>query len=51
MGKIKNYDIVCPSCQGLGYIDNPCRVSSSSQVTCPACKGTKTVLVSEVINE
>jgi len=47
MKKIRNYTIVCPSCSGAGYIDNPVRVSSFATIVCPACQGNKTVLVTE----
>ena len=39
------YPIVCPSCQGRGWISNPVQVSNSSQIQCPACNGSKTVIV------
>ena len=45
--KIRNYTIVCPSCRGSGYIDNPSKVSSSATIVCPACNGSKVVLVAE----
>ena len=44
---VRNYTIVCPSCRGAGWIDNPVKVSSSATITCPACNGNKTVLVAE----
>jgi len=44
---IRTYNIVCPSCQGLGYVENPAPVTSTAQIVCPACNGTKVVLVTE----
>jgi len=44
---MRRYPIVCPSCRGRGLIDNPEPVSSASTITCPACKGTKIVMVDE----
>jgi DnaJ-class molecular chaperone len=45
--KVRNYVIVCPSCKGAGYIDNPHKVSSQATIVCLACYGSKTVLVTE----
>ena len=45
---MKTYDIVCPSCNGYGNI-NDCRgISSSATRTCPACNGSGKVSVTEV---
>ena len=41
----EKYLIVCPSCGGLGAINNPQSVTSTAQITCPACLGSKTVYV------
>ena len=46
-GCMKTYKIVCPSCKGLGYIDEPRQISSSSKTVCPACSGSKTVMCAE----
>jgi len=43
----RQYPIVCPSCNGSGWINNPTPVSSSTQVICPACNGSKTVIATE----
>ncbi len=51
MKTIKSYTIVCPSCNGLGWIDNPALVSSSAQIVCPACNGSKTVIATETQND
>jgi Zn finger protein HypA/HybF involved in hydrogenase expression len=49
--KTISYRIVCPSCQGLGYIRNPgfnaSITASGLTVICPACEGTKVVIVTE----
>jgi DnaJ-class molecular chaperone len=48
---MKQYKIVCPSCQGSGSIRNPDfnpnLTSSTLSVVCPACEGTKVVIVTE----
>ena len=44
---IRTYNIVCPSCNGLGYIDDPRPVTSTAQIVCPACNGSKVVVVTE----
>lgn len=47
---IRNYTIVCPSCNGLGRIANPQTGYTEiirTEIICPACNGTKTVMVSE----
>ena len=41
----EKYLIVCPSCGGLGAINNPQPVTSTAQIICPACQGSKTVFV------
>lgn len=43
----RNYIIVCPSCKGLGYIENPLLVCTETTIRCSACKGQKTVMVEE----
>ena len=48
---MKNYIIVCPSCGGKGWISNPENISSSTSIVCPACKGSKTVMVTEADKE
>jgi len=44
---MKTYLIVCPSCKGRGYINNPQPVSSSTQIVCPACNGSKIVIYND----
>jgi len=43
----RTYTIVCLSCNGAGYIDNPGRVSSSPTIVCPVCNGSRITTVSE----
>ena len=48
----KTYPIVCPSCRGMGYINNPELVTSVATIICPACNGSKVVtVIEEVENE
>ena len=44
---MKTYQIVCPSCDGYGYINETNGMSSNTQRVCPACNGSKTVMVCE----
>jgi DnaJ-class molecular chaperone len=44
---MKEYTIVCPSCDGYGYIPETQAVSSSATRVCPACNGGKTVVVTQ----
>ena len=44
---MKKYIIVCPSCNGYGYISETIGLSSSSTRVCPACNGSKTAVVEE----
>lgn len=46
-GAVRTYSTVCPSCSGSGWIDNPIRVSSSTQIVCLACNGSKVITVTE----
>lgn len=49
---IRTYYIVCPSCQGRGYIPNPENgLITVATITCPACDGNKKVLVTEQSND
>ncbi len=43
----KIYPVVCPSCGGKGWIGNPMPMSASTTIPCPACKGSKVVMVTE----
>jgi len=43
------YSIVCPSCGGSGWINSPRPVSASATEVCPACKGNKTTIVTEIV--
>ena len=43
---MKQYFIVCPSCQGTSRISN-CGCTSNSSCTCPACGGSGKVLCTE----
>lgn len=45
---MRKYIIVCPSCNGLGEIENPNPISSQLYIACPACNGNKVV---EVIDD
>lgn len=45
----RSYPMVCQSCHGSGYINNPEPVSTVLHVTCPACNGNKTVVVTETV--
>jgi len=42
--EIRTRIIVCPSCGGKGYINNPENMASSTTVVCPACNGSKTII-------
>ena len=49
---IRTYIIICPSCNGRGHIPNPeIGITTVVTVVCPACKGSKTVIVTEQTNE
>ena len=43
----RTYIIVCPSCNGSGFIPTTRAVSSSAEEICPACNGSKTVVATE----
>ena len=43
----RTYPIVCPSCNGTGYINKTTGVSSATQEICPACNGQKVVICTE----
>ena len=43
----RHYPIICSSCGGKGWINNPLPTSSTVGITCPACKGNKIVEVRE----
>ena len=47
---MRSYNIVCPSCQGKGWIDVPEKLSNVTQIQCPACKGSTVVVVHETSN-
>ncbi len=48
----RTYKIICPSCNGRGYIPNPeCGITTLVSIVCPACNGSKTVIVTEQTNE
>ena len=44
---MRTYPIICPSCAGTGIVNQTGGSSSSSQRTCPACNGNKTVMCNE----
>ncbi len=44
---MKNYPIVCPSCNGTGYISETAGLTSNTQKACPACQGTGVVICHE----
>ena len=44
---IRRYEIVCPSCQGRGFIQSPNPIDSNTVITFPACGGKKTIIVEE----
>jgi DnaJ-class molecular chaperone len=48
--KTRQYPIICPSCGGSGLIPTQ---GTSADVTqmCPACKGEKTVICTETIDD
>jgi len=43
----RQYQIVCPSCNGNGYIPEQSGMSTNGTKVCPACNGTKTVIAIE----
>jgi DnaJ-class molecular chaperone len=45
------YPIVCPSCNGAGFINNPQRVCTEAQIVCPACNGTKVVIATATMDD
>lgn len=47
---IRTYKMICPSCNGRGYIPNP-ENGTAVTVTFPACDGKKWVLVTEQKND
>lgn len=52
MNETITYPIVCPSCEGKGWISSPPSIASSATRVCPACNGDKVVtLTREVANE
>ena len=51
MKTIRTYLIMCLSCRGQGYVLEPTQITSSSIMTCPACLGSKVVLVTETEEE
>ena len=52
MKVIREWKIVCPSCQGRGYIPTPELIATSAaSIICPACEGTQTVVVTERIED
>jgi len=44
---MRTYPIVCPSCKGNGWINQPEGIHSSTTRICPACSGSKIVMVTE----
>ena len=44
----RTYDIMCPSCLGLGWVQNPEVVCTVTTIICPACHGSKVVGVVEI---
>jgi DnaJ-class molecular chaperone len=48
MRTTKQYSIICPSCEGVGYVANrefnPNVTTSSISMVCPACNGSKVVI-------
>lgn len=50
----REYPIVCKSCGGLGMIKNSemdYTPNSTIFILCPACDGTKTVIITEEITD
>ena len=43
---MKQYPIMCPSCKGTGWVSS-LNYSSNAQRECPACGGTKIVMVTD----
>ena len=44
---MKTYPIVCPSCQGSGFIYTRGFDTYNTSAICPACKGQKTVICND----
>lgn len=48
----RTYKIICPSCNGRGYIANPeYKAWTAITIVCPACNGSKVVTVTEQTND
>lgn len=48
--KTRSYTIMCPSCNGTGYISQT-DYSPNYQRVCPACNGAMVVTVTETVEE
>jgi DnaJ-class molecular chaperone len=47
----RTYWIVCPSCSGSGFINDPIGGNTTvAKITCPDCNGCKVVLCMETID-
>lgn len=48
----RSYRIICPSCNGKGYVPNPENgFTTVVTIPCPACNGQKTQIVNETTTE
>lgn len=47
MKVIVSFTGICPSCNGKGYVSNPETLSTNSTIVCPACKGSKIIIINK----